>query len=123
LAWYRKLIAGKFDGSKQRAYPGGPAVIREIAELVVRMARENTGWGYDRIAGALKNLGHNVSDQTVGNVLGRFGIAPAPKRRQQTTWAEFIRSHLAVLAGIDLYRRSAHLARIDKPITFSFFCN
>ena len=67
------------------------------------MAHENSGWGYDRIAGALKNLGHNISDQTVGNILRRFGIAPAPKRRQQTTWAEFIRSHLAVLAGIDFF--------------------
>ena len=103
LAWYRKLIARKFDGSKHRAYPGRPAVSREIAELVVRMARENTSWGYDRIAGALKNLGHNVSDQTVGNILRRFGIAPAPKRREQTIWADFIRSHMAVLAGIDFF--------------------
>ena len=55
----------------------------EIAELVVRMARENSGWGYDRIAGALQNLSHNISDQTVGNILRRYGISPAPKRRQQ----------------------------------------
>ena len=103
LAWYRKLIAHKFDGSKHRSYPGRPAVSREITELIVRMARENSGWGYDRIAGALKNLGHCVSDQTVGNVLRRFGIAPAPKRRLQTTWADFIRSHMAVLAGIDFF--------------------
>src|SRR3954452_10199058 len=52
---------------------------REITDLIVRMARENSDWGYDRIAGALKNLGHCVSDQTVGNVLRRFGIAPAPR--------------------------------------------
>src|SRR5438270_1589902 len=71
LGWYRKLIAHKFDGSKHRTYPGRPPLAREIAELIVRMARENSGWGYDRIAGALKNLGHNVSDQTVGNVLRR----------------------------------------------------
>jgi hypothetical protein len=103
LAWYRKLIARKFDGSEHRAYPGRPAVSREITELVVRMARENTSWGYDRIAGALKNLGHNISDQTVGNILRQLGIAPAPKRRQQTTWADFIRSHMAVLAGIDFF--------------------
>jgi putative transposase len=103
LAWYRKLISRKFDGSKHRLYPGRPAVGREVVELVVRMARENTGWGYDRIAGALKNLGHCVSDQTVGNILRRFGIAPAPKRRQQMTWADFIRSHMAVLAGIDFF--------------------
>jgi putative transposase len=102
LAWYRKLIAHKFDGSKHRRYPGRPAVGREVAELVVRMARENRGWGYDRIAGALKNLGHGVSDQTVGNILRRFGIAPAPKRRDMT-WADFIRSHMAVLAGIDFF--------------------
>jgi putative transposase len=76
LAWYHKLIARKFDGSKHRVYPGRPAVAPEVAELVVRMSRENSGWGYDRIAGALKNLGYGVSDQTVGNILRRFGIAP-----------------------------------------------
>src|SRR3954447_12960775 len=101
LAWYRKLIARKFDGSKQRSYPGRPAVCREVTELIVRMARENSDWGYDRIAGALKNLGHDVSDQTVGNLLRRFGIAPAPKRSRQMNWAQFIRTHMAVLAGID----------------------
>jgi putative transposase len=52
LGWYRKLIARKFDGSKHRTYPGRPPVGREIAELIVRMARENCSWGYDRIAGA-----------------------------------------------------------------------
>src|SRR5881227_428472 len=60
-------------------------------------------WGYDRIAGALSNLGHKISDQTVGNILRRFGIAPAPKRSQSTTWSEFIRSHIAVMAGIDFF--------------------
>jgi putative transposase len=58
--------------------------------------------GYDRIVGALANLGHEVSDQTVGNVLRRHGIPPAPERKRRTTWAEFIRIHLAVLAGTDI---------------------
>jgi hypothetical protein len=57
LAWYRKLVAKKFDGSKHRQYPGRPTVPTEVEALVVRMARENTGWGYDRIVGALANLG------------------------------------------------------------------
>jgi hypothetical protein len=57
------------------------------------MARENSGWGYDRIAGARVNLGHHVSDQTVGDIVRRFGIAPAPKRRQRMSCADFIRSH------------------------------
>src|ERR1700720_2637232 len=51
LAWYRKLIAQKFDVSKQRQYPGRPAVGPDIEKLVVRMARENSGWGYDRVVG------------------------------------------------------------------------
>jgi putative transposase len=51
----------------------------------------------------LNNLGHRVSDQTVGHVLRRRGIAPAPKRSQNTTWKEFIDPHLAVLAGIDFF--------------------
>jgi putative transposase len=67
------------------------------------MARENSDWGYDRIAGALQNLGHSISDQTVGNILRRFGIAPAPKRSQQMNWKDFIQRHMAVMAGIDFF--------------------
>jgi putative transposase len=103
LAWYRRLIARKFDGSKHRIYPGRPAVEPVVEELVIRFARENSGWGYDRIVGALANLGHHLSDQTVGNILRRHGIAPAPKRSQTTTWKEFIRRHMDVLAGTDFF--------------------
>src|SRR5258706_16087960 len=94
LAWYRRLIAQKFDGSKRRSYPGRPRIDATIEALIVRMARENTGWGYDRIVGALANLGYHVSDQTVGNILRRHDIAPAPKRSPTTTWKEFIRRHM-----------------------------
>src|SRR5256885_8071582 len=79
LAWHRKLVAQKFDGSKQRKPPGRPTIDEEIEALVVRMARENRSWGYDRIVGALANLGHTVSDQTVGNILKRHGLPPAPE--------------------------------------------
>ena len=54
LAWYRRLVAQKFDGSRHRAYPGRPRVALEVEALVVRLARENRGWGYDRIVGALR---------------------------------------------------------------------
>src|SRR5215510_4560153 len=60
---------------------------------------ENRGWGYDRILGALANLGYQVSDQTVGNILRLHNIAPAPERSRATTRKEFIRSHMEVLAG------------------------
>jgi hypothetical protein len=58
LAWYRKLIAKKFDGSKHRHYPGRPPIEPKLEALIVKMARENSGWGYDRIVGALANLGY-----------------------------------------------------------------
>lgn len=103
LAWYRKLVAKKFDGSKHRKYPGRPTVPPEIEALVVKMARENNGWGYDRIVGALANLGHRLSDQTVGNILRRHGIAPAPKRSRITSWKDFISAHQDVLAGADFF--------------------
>jgi putative transposase len=76
---------------------------RDVEGLIVRMARENRSWGYDRIVGALVNLGYHVSDQTVGNVLRRHGIPPAPARKHTTTWAEFIRTHLALLAATDFF--------------------
>jgi putative transposase len=103
LAWYRRLVAGKFDGSKFRSSPGRPRIAPEVEALIVRFARENSGWGYDRIVGALANLGHAVSDQTVGNILRRYGVPPAPKRSQTTTWSDFIASHLTVLAGTDFF--------------------
>jgi len=103
LGWFKRLVAAKFDGSAHRRYPGRPRVSGEVEELVVRFARENSGWGYDRIAGALANLGHQISDQTVGNILRRHGVAPAPKRSQTTTWKEFIRRHMDVLAGTDFF--------------------
>src|SRR5580765_3712380 len=78
LGWYRKRMPKEFDGSKFRKVCGRPRVDEEIERLVVRMARENPRWGYDRIVGDMTNLGHKVSDQTVGNILKRHDIPPAP---------------------------------------------
>src|ERR1700751_1730968 len=103
LAWYRKLVAGKFDGSRARRGPGRPRVTREVEQLIVRMASENRDWGYDRIVGALANLGYVISDQTVGNILHRHALPPAPERKRTTTWPAFIRTHLALLAGTDFF--------------------
>src|ERR1039457_2537320 len=103
LAWYRRLIARKFDGSKLRSSPGRPHIALELEALIVRFARENSGWGYDRIVGALANLGHILSDQTVGNILRRHGIAPAPKRSRTTSWRDFISAHMNVLSGADFF--------------------
>jgi len=103
LGWYRRLIAQKFDGSKHRQYPGRPRLDEKLEALIVRMSRENSGWGYDRIVGALANLGHAVSDQSVGNVLRRQGIAPAPQRGRTLSWRDFLAAHMSVWAGADFF--------------------
>ena len=103
LAWHRKLVAKKFDGSQQRKAPGRPSIDPALEALVVRMAQEHRSWGYDRIAGALANLGHTISDQTVGNILKRHGLPPAPERQTTTTWTEFIRTHMDVLVATDFF--------------------
>ena len=103
LAWHRRLVARTFDGSKKRTSPGRPPVDRAREDLIVRLATENRDWGYDRIVGALANLGHEVSDQTVGNILKRHGIPTASERKKTTTWKEFIRAHRDVLAATDFF--------------------
>ena len=60
LGWHRKLVAQKFDGSQQRKPPGRPKIDKDLEALVVRMAQENRSWGYDRIVGALANLGRSI---------------------------------------------------------------
>jgi putative transposase len=103
LAWHRRLIAKKYDGSEHRQAPGRPTISAEIEALVVRMAQENRSWGYDRIAGALSHLGYTISDQTVGNILKRHGIVPAPERKKTSTWQAFIRAHMDVLMATDFF--------------------
>src|SRR5205823_1701830 len=71
LGWFRKLVARKFDGSQARREIGRPRTERVVEGLVVKMARENPGWGYDRIIGALANLGHKICDVTTG-LMGAF---------------------------------------------------
>jgi len=102
LRWHRQLVAATWDySSRRKTKPGRPPVPGEVTQLILRMARENPTWGYDRIQGALANLGHRLSDTTVGNILKAHGIEPAPRRKHQTTWKTFIKAHCEVLAAID----------------------
>src|SRR5215831_20796931 len=71
LAWYRTFADQQGDRSQMHTSVGRPRIDKEIEDLMVRMARENRSWGYDRIVGALANLGFTTSDQTVGNILKR----------------------------------------------------
>jgi putative transposase len=100
LRWHRTLIAEKWNYN-DRKKPGRPAVSDEARELVLRLAKENPTWGHDRIQGALANLGHDISDTTVENILKAKGIEPAPDRKRDTSWSTFIKAHWEVLASVD----------------------
>src|SRR6516162_95480 len=102
LAWHRKLIARKYDGSNQRGL-GRPRTRDEIERLVVRMATENRDWGYRRIQGALPNLGHEVARGTIANILREHGLEPAPERERKTTWREFLSRHREVIVAADFF--------------------
>ena len=102
LRWHRKLIAMKYDGSSKRG-PGRPRVLNNIKRLVVRMAHENRTWGYERIRGALANVGHVICETTVRRILKDHGIEPARARSKKTTWNEFISSHWDSLAAADFF--------------------
>ena len=103
LAWSRTLVVQQCERAQPRKSAGRPRMAQELEDVVVRMARENRSWGYDRIVGAAKNLGYAISDQTVGNILKRHGIPPASERKKTTTWQEFIRLHMDVLVTTNFF--------------------
>ena len=102
LAWHRKLIAQKYDGTAHRS-PGRPRTAGEIEALVVRMAEENRDWGYRRIEGALSNLGHELARSTIAQILERHGIEPAPERSRKTTWKEFLSRHWELIVATNFF--------------------
>ena len=87
-----------------------------MEDLVVEMAKANRSWGYDRLAGALAALGYDISDQTVGNILKRRGLPPAPERKKTSTWREFIRTHMDVLWATDFF--STEVWTLGGLVTF-----
>jgi len=112
LAWHRRLIAQKYNGTRQRG-PGRPRVLEEIRRLVIRMATENRDWGYRRIQGALANLGHEVARGTIANILKEHGLEPAPEpeREWKTTWKEFLCRHREVIVAADFFTIEAWTRR------------
>jgi putative transposase len=99
MRWYRKLIALKWTYEPKRV--GHPGLMKTIAALIIRMARENSGWGYSRIEGELKNIGHRVARTTIANVLKTNGIKPAPDR--PSSWKSFLKAHWGEIAATDFF--------------------
>jgi putative transposase len=104
LRWYRKLVGRKYGGSKNRR-PGRPPTPKEIAELVVRIARENPRFGYTRIRDVLGNLGHSIGRNTVKRILLEHGLEPSPERKKKTSWQTFIKAHMdaGTIAAADFF--------------------
>jgi putative transposase len=98
LRWHRELVARRWTYPPGR--PGRPATAAEIRQLVVRLARENPGWGYRRIQGELVGLGIRLAASTVWAILKEEGIEPAPDRLEPS-WTEFLRQQAASILECD----------------------
>ena len=103
LAWYRRLIAAKWTFKKKGI--GRPGQMLQIKMLIVQMDTENPSWGYCRIQGALKNLGHQVAKSTIAKAIKEQGIKPAPDR--PTSWRTFLRAHADVIVGAEFFTTEA----------------
>ena len=101
--WFRKYAGAKYDSSGKRR-PGRPPKPQYIRDLVVRLAKENTSWGYTKLRDVIFTLGHEIGRATVRRILAEDGIEPAPERRKHMPWATFLRAHWGAIATMDFFK-------------------
>jgi putative transposase len=110
LRWHRELVRRRW--TYPRRTPGRPPLDRGVQALVVRLARENPGWGYRRIVGELRNMEISVSATSVRTILISHGLPPAPQR-DELSWRDFLRQHAATTLACDFFTvETAWLKRI-----------
>ena len=100
LRWHRELVRRKW--TYRRRGPGRPALDPKTVELIIRMAKENSRWGYLRIRGELLKLGVRVSATAIRTVLRRHGLGPAP-RRSGPSWGQFLRAQAHGILAFDFF--------------------
>ncbi|MFH0899465.1 MAG: helix-turn-helix domain-containing protein, partial [Pseudomonadota bacterium] len=120
LAWYRRLVAKKYDGTAKRG-KGRPRTDEKIVALVVELAKANPSWGYSRIQGALESLGYKVGRNTIKRILKDHGIEPAPERRKRMPWRDFINAHLDAIVAADFFNVEV-LTLVGIVRFYVFFC-
>jgi hypothetical protein len=103
LKWHRELVRRKWT-MRRSAGGGRPAIPAEVEALILRLARENPGWGYGRMQGELRKLGHGIGRSTVRDALKRHRLPPAPQRRARaSTWRHFLAHHQDQLLACDFF--------------------
>ncbi|MEV1171387.1 integrase core domain-containing protein [Nonomuraea sp. NPDC049784] len=100
LRWHRDLMKQRHARTCRQKRPGRPPTVRSIRALILRLVRENPGWGYRRVHGELTTLGIKVAPSTIWEILKQAGLDPAPERAS-TTWADFLRSQADALLAAD----------------------
>jgi putative transposase len=103
MRWFRELVAQKYDGSRNRTFPGRPQIGQEIVNLVIQFKKENPRWGYKKIRDQIVYLGYEISKSSVKNILIENGYDPEPDLTVRSTWHEFIKSHWDILAACDFF--------------------
>ncbi|MFH9355346.1 integrase core domain-containing protein [Kitasatospora sp. NPDC017646] len=117
LAWHRRLIEAKWDYTTRRTRTGRPPTRAALKNLVLRLARDNAGWGHRRIQGELARLGHPVAASTVWGILNAAGIDPAP-RRTGPTWREFLTAQAEGIIAVDFFHLDTVLGRRLYALAF-----
>jgi putative transposase len=114
LRWHRRLAARKW---RQPRAPGRPPIGDGLTAQIVRLATENTSWGYQRIQGELRRLGHWVAAGTIRSILRAHRVPPAPRRAGDQTWRSFLRAHADTLLACDFF----HVDCVTLKRVYVFF--